>query len=369
MSQTDLVERAAALHRQAIVIDGHSDILIPVADGKMRLSERTRVPDPATWQPPPGLGGGPGAAFGFPQHALFYGPMGQYDIPRWQEGGVTAQICAIYIEESQMDWALKRGLEMAWCLREAAGRSGLELVTSVDDIHRLKGDGGTGAILGFEGFEALGADLRFLDLYYALGLRVASLTHVRRNIYADGCWAADRVGGLTDLGKRAIQRMNELGVVIDLVHIGEPGLWEILSLSTAPVILSHSTSTMFPSTDPADRGPLGDVVPRPRLELPRDRPVLEALAANGGVLGIIWFYQADLDDVVRDIETALAVMGPDHVGLGSDLYGLELAPRSLESIDRLPDLTHRLLERGHDEMTIRQILGGNYLRVFAQAWR
>ena len=207
-----------------------------------------------------------------------------------------------------------------------------------------------------------------LDLYYELGLRSASLTHTRRNIYADGCWAAEKQGGLTSLGKQLIQRMNELGIVIDLVHIGAIGYWEILDLTTAPVILSHSTPTMFPNSDPSVRGPFNGQVPRPRLERPRDTAVLEALAANGGVLGLTWVCHADLDDVVKDIETALEIMGPDHIGLGSDLYGAESAPRGLEDISKIPAITAKLVQRGHDDQTILKFLGGNYLRVFAQVW-
>jgi membrane dipeptidase len=105
------------------------------------------------------------------------------------------------------------------------------------------------------------------------------------------------------------------------------------------------------------------------VELPRDRPMLEAAAKNGGVLGLIWVNQADISDVVRDIESPLEVMGPDHIGLGSDLYGLELAPRGLEDISKTPMLTRMLVQRGHEDETILKFLGGNYLSVFEQVWR
>lgn len=366
MAVTNIAAHAAELHRQAIVIDGHSDILMPVADGKMKLDQRVEVPDPATWQPPLGTTG-LGEQFGFPPHAAHFGPMGQFDVPRFLAGGVTAQLCAIYVEDREIDWALKRGLEMVWHLHQAVEQSpDFDLVTGVADIHRIKQAGRTGAILALEGFEVLGAELRFLDLYYKLGLRVASLTHVRRNLFADGCYAATRSGGLTELGKQAIRRMNELGIVIDLVHIHEVGFWEILDLTTAPVILSHSTSTMFAASGEPS-GPLKGI-PRPRLELPRDRAMLEAIARNGGVLGIIWFYHEDIAGVIADVETALDVMGPDHVGIGSDLFGLELAPKGLEDISKMPAITARLVERGHPDDVILKILGGNYLRVFEQVW-
>jgi membrane dipeptidase len=361
--------RADELHRAAIVIDGHSDILIAVADGKMTLDQRPEIPDPEMWQPPPGITS-IAAQFGFPAHAEFFGTMGQYDVPRWREGGITAQLCAIYIDDHQLDHAVERGLRMAWSLHNAVETiPDLDLITTADDITRVKREGKVGAVLTLEGFDAVGTDVRLLDLYYKLGLRAASLTHVRRNAYADGSFAADNAGGLTALGKQAIRRMNELGIVVDLVHIHEVGFWEILELTTAPVILSHSTSTMFPGTGEDASGVLGEHIPRPRLTLPRDRAMLEALARNGGVLGIIWFYKRDLDAVLEDIETALEVMGEDHVGIGSDLYGVQLAPRGLEHIGRLPAITRRLIERGHSDDVIVKILGNNYLRVFKQVWK
>ena len=162
--------------------------------------------------------------------------------------------------------------------------------------------------------------------------------------------------------------MNRLGIVIDLVHIGHVGLREVLDLAENPVILSHTTPTMFPDTDPGAGDLLGGRLPRPRLELPRDRPVMEALAENGGVLGLIHVAHRDLDSVVRDIETALEVMEPDHIGLGSDHYGRELAPEGLEDISALPRLTEALAARGHPDDVIVKFLGENYLRVFEEVW-
>lgn len=359
---------AAALHRRAIVIDGHSDILIPVTEGKMSLGDRVEVPD-LDWEPPPGLANNPLVRFGMGAHTVWFGPMGQYDLPRWQEGGITAQLCAIYLDDDWLRDPVRRGFEMVWNLHDQIDRhDALVLATTAGDIRRAKEEGRVALVLTFEGCEALGTDPRFLDLYYRLGLRSASLTHTRRNIFADGCWAADRRGGLTALGKEAVRRMDDLGIVIDLVHIGETGFSEILELTTRPVILSHTTPTMFPDTAPEAGDLLDGKLPRPRLELPRDRWMLEALAANGGVLGLIHVAHRDLDSVVRDIETALDVMGPDHIGLGSDHYGREMAPAGLEDISKVPRLTEELAARGHSDEVIVKFLGENYLRVFEEVW-
>ena len=369
MNDTQIDRKAQELHEAAIVIDGHTDILIPVTEGKMILGDRVDVPDPATWDPPPGVDRAAFEKFGMLPHTIFFGCMGQYDIPRWHEGGVSAQVCAIFLSDDKLDDPFRRGMEMAYSLHHAvATYDDLELVTTAADIRRMKAEGKIGAILAFEGCEALGADIRFLDLYYALGLRVASLTHSRRNLFADGSWAAEQEGGLTPLGKKLVQRIFDLGIVLDLVHIGAKGLWEIMEMATQPMIMSHSTPTIFADTSGEPDSIIGGKLPRPRLELPRDREFLDALAANGGVLGLIWVAHRDLDSVVQDIETALDVMGPDHIGLGSDLYGAQLAPTGLEDISKVPAITRALVARGHDDETILKFLGGNYLRVFEAVW-
>ncbi len=361
-------DRVRDLHRRAVVVDAHSDILIAVTEGKMDLADRVMVPG-LDWVPPLGLDRSPLVRFGMGPHTVWFGCMGQYDLPRWRDGGVTAQLCAIYLDDEWLRDPVRRGMEMVWNFHDQIRRTeGLVLATTVGDIRRAKAENNVALVLSFEGADPIGNDPRLLDVYHQLGLRAVSLTHTRRNVFADGCWAADRQGGLTPLGRQVVQRLDQLRIVIDLVHIGHHGFFEILEMTDRPVILSHSTSTMFADTDPASGDLAGGRIPRPRLELPRDRPMLEALARNGGVLGVIHFAQRDLDSVVRDIETAFDVMGADHVGLGSDYYGLEFAPKGLEDIGMVPRLTEQLAARGHSDEVILKFLGGNYLRVFEQVW-
>jgi len=354
---------ANELHQRAIVIDGHSDILMAVTDNKARLGDWLQLPDPATWQPPVRADWSAGKLHGLQPHTLYFGSAGQYSLPQFQAGGVTVQICAIYLENGQLSYAVRRGLEMSWWLHhEVQENSGFELVRTTADITRLKQAGKCGAILSFEGLEPLGPDLWMLDLYYQLGLRMASLTHNRRNLYADGVQTGVKGGGLTELGKQAVRRMNELGIVIDLVHLNETGFWEVLEQTQAPVVFSHTSPYCFsrlPQTDP----------PHPGFVLRRDRGRLEALARNGGLLGVIFFDQGELDKVVGDIEFLLELIGPDHVGLGSDYYGAQFAPLGLEDISKVPAITRLLVKRGHSDEVILKILGGNFMRVFEQVWQ
>jgi membrane dipeptidase len=366
---SNISPKARALHDRALVVDGHCDILMAVTDNKMDLDQRVELPG-LDWQPPPGLDRNPLSKFGMGPHTVWFGCMGQYDIPRWKEGGVGAELCAVYLDDVWLRDPIQRGMEMVWNFHDQVARFPNDVVhaTTVREIRDARRAGKIALVLSFEGCEPLGNDPRFLDLYYRLGLRAVSLTHTRRNIYADGCWAADKQGGLTALGREVIRRLDELRVVVDLVHIGEVGFWEILELTTRPVILSHTTPTMFADSSLGPNDLINGKLPRPRLEVPRDRPMLEAIARNGGVIGIIAVAQRNLDAVIRDIETALDVMGSDHVGLGSDFYGLELAPEGYEDIGKLPRITDALVARGHSDETIIKVLGENYLRVFETVW-
>jgi membrane dipeptidase len=266
------------------------------------------------------------------------------------------------MEDRHLDRALQRGLEMTWWLHhEIESNPGFELVTSAGQIRRIQAEGKTGAILALEGFEAVGSDLRFLDLYYRLGLRMASLTHNRRNLYADGPQEGVKTGGLTVLGRQAVQRMNELGILVDLVHTNEACFWEALELSQAPVVVSH----LHPYAFQRWRGE----EPQPHYNRLLDRPALEALARTGSVVGAIFFGHSTIAAVADNIITLLELAGEDHVGLGSDLYGLDHAPRGLETIDRLPVLTEELVKRNLSDEVVLKILGGNMLRLFEQVWK
>ncbi|MER3437708.1 MAG: hypothetical protein C4346_09055 [Chloroflexota bacterium] len=296
--------------------------------------------------------------YGFSPHTAYFQTMGQYDLPRFRAGGLTAQVMAVFIEAAHLDRALHRALDMVyWLRREAEDTADFVLITSVSEIHRTKREGKTGGILAFEGFEPLGADLKLLDLFYDLGLRIASLTHSRRNAFADGTQPGIRTAGLSALGLQAVKRMNELGIVIDLAHLAPQGCWEVVERSEAPVILSHARPRRLFRGDPAGNGEA------------EARRMIEAIAAKGGVIGIIAYDQPDLDTMLDDIETVIHWVGPDHAGLGSDFFGMERAPAGFRGIHELPNITRGLIARGHSEAVIRKVLGENYLRVFEQVWQ
>ena len=357
MSNNQTQTRAQELHRQAMVIDGHSDILSAVADGRMRLSERVQVDSPETWQganfvkmPPNTTPYEPSA------YSVWYECMGQYDIPRWRDGGVTAQVTAIYIDEANTSRPLERAMDMVAVFHQEieANPDTLLFATTADDIRWAKAEDKTALMLSLEGAEPLGRNLNLLDIFYRLGLRMISLTHSRRNAFADGTQVDVQTGGLTYLGRLLIQRMNEMGIVIDLAHMNDVGVWEVLELSSAPVIFSHTTVAGMSGY----KSGLTDIDPH------RGTSKLKKLAEKGGVAGVIFVEQPDVSAIVDDIQAIIDHVGDDHVSLGSDFVSLAHAPRGLEDISRLPAITEEMVKRGFSDETILKVLGGNLLRVF-----
>jgi membrane dipeptidase len=350
--------RAAELHRQAIVIDGHSDILMAVAAQRLRLGDRFPLPESKGWEAPLGWYEPPEAAmYDFSKHTSYFQTMGQYDLPRFREGGLTAQGMAIYIESTELNRALENALEMVyWLDREFAEIEDFEPVLAAADIRRIKAEGKVGGILTFEGFEPLGANLHLLDIFYKLGLRMATMTHSRRNYFADGTQAGVRTTGLTEAGVAAVKRMNELGIVIDFAHLAPAGCLEVLEITQQPVIFSHASPRRSFRGDPSGEGAT------------ITKKIYEGVVASGGLIGIIAWSQPTLGDFVDEIETIITNYGDDYVGLGTDFFGVDQAPTGFTGMQDLPAVTEELVRRGHSDETILKVLGGNYLRVFESVW-
>jgi membrane dipeptidase len=352
-------DRARELHRRAVVIDGHSDILSTLADGRMRLRDRVEVEPPETWQGADYVKMPPNTTPYEPTpYSFWFECMGQYDIPRFREGGVTAQVMAIFIGHEHLHRSLERALDMVAAFHREieANPDALRPATTAGDIRRAKANNQTALLLSLEGAEPLGENLGLLDVFYRLGLRMVSLTHSRRNAWADGTQFDVHTGGLTYLGRALIRRMNELGIVIDLAHLSDAGVWEVLEHAQAPVIYSHTTVAAMPGYKTG----LTDLDPQ------RGTTKLKALADQGGVAGVIFVEQPDVAAVVDDVEALIDHVGDDHVGLGSDFVSLAHAPKGLEDISKLPAVTDEMVQRGWSDETILKVLGGNLLRVFEQ---
>lgn len=320
------------LHQRSVVIDAHCDTLQLIADQEYVFGERHEA------------------------HHL--------DLPRMREGGITAQIFAVYVGPVYLPGqATNRALQLMDAFHQTleAYPDDLRLVTQADDILAAKREDKVGMILGLEGAEALAGDLRVLRMMHKLGLRNLGLTWNFRNQAADGVGEERTGGGLTRFGVSLVEEMNRLGIVIDIAHLSPASVADVLAVSQAPIIASHANARALNDND--YRRNLTDAQ-------------LEKIAENGGVVGITFvpaFLDADpdmasLSSVADHMEHMMKVMGEDHVGLGSDFDGFRVydRPIGLEDASKMPAITTELLRRGHSEATVQKILGGNFLRVFRE---
>ena len=328
VAQDPLWERALKLHYDAVVLDGHVDTPTLMLDRGYQLGER---------------------------HGCEH-----LDLPRMVEGGLDGAFFSIYVARSYGEGqrATDRALAMIDAVQQqVAGLDGAEMARTADDVLRIRQRGARAVLLGLEGGHALQGSAETLRLLAANGVRYVTLTHSNTNSFADAATDVARWGGLNALGRELLAEMNRLGVLVDLSHVSDATARDALDASRAPVILSHSSC----------RALHGHV---------RNAPdsVLRGVAENGGVV-MINFYRtylgrgADVETVLDHVDHAVDVMGVEHVGLGSDFDGVPVLPRGLGDVTRLPWLTHGLLARGYSEGDVRKILGGNVLRVLAEAER
>ena len=198
-------------------------------------------------------------------------------------------------------------------------------------------------------------DLGVLRVLYRLGVRLITLTWNQRNQIADGIGESRTGSGLTEFGLKVIDEMNDLGMLIDVSHLSETGFWDVIKRSKTPIIASHSNCYALCS----------------HLRNLKDEQI-KALTDKDGVVGISFVpnfltqerRKTTVKDVVTHIDYLVEKAGINYVGLGSDFDGTGGLPLGLEGVEKMPNITAELLNRGYKEGEIEKILGGNFLRVF-----
>lgn len=319
----EISDRAKKLHFETLVVDTHCDTLLACYSKKRTLAERSSE--------------------------------GHLDIPRLREGGVNCQFFACYIEPHfKPDRGLKRACQLIDCFyREIEGSGGAAThVTNYDEIINAHSDGKVAAVLAIEGGECLDTDVSNVRILKRLGVMAIGLTWNERNMIADGVGEERTRGGLTNFGVQVVQEMNKTGIIVDVSHLSEAGFWDVIEVSDKPIIASHSNAK---------------AVCNHRRNLSDEQ--IRALARNGGVMGMNYApsfvaeTDADLSAVIRHIEHICALVGPDHVGLGSDYDGIGRPPRGLEDVTCAPVVTEALLGLGYSDETVVKILGANFLRI------
>jgi len=324
------------------------------------------------------------------------------DVPRLVEGGVGAQYWSVFVESSTMSThtALHEALrEFDVTLRFIRSQPRLELARTADDIVRIHGAGKIASLIGVEGGHMIEQSPAALRVFYELGGRYMTLTHWDNVEWADSATDRPEHGGLTKRGESLVREMNRLGMFVDISHVSADTMRDVLRVSRAPVIFSHSNSFA--------------VAGHPR-NAPDD--VLRALAANGGVIHVnfigafvspenaAWAEKrkaarkslqaaaaddAALDKAVREWEKAnpeprgsvaqvadhvdhiVKLAGIDHVGIGADFYddGSASMASGLENVTRYPYLFAELLRRGYSDEDVMKIAGRNHLRAMRQMER
>ena len=278
-----------------------------------------------------------------------------------KEGGINIQNFAMCIWEDiyTPDRGLKRILELIDCLYNEIekNKKDISLVINYNQIKDVIKAGKIAAIPSIEGGEALEGNLAILRILYRLGIRLITITWNHRNQIADGVGETRSNGGLTNFGIKVIDEMNRLGMLIDVSHISKAGFWDVVKRSKFPIIASHSNCYTLCS--------------HPRNL--KDEQI-KVLADKGGVIGVTFVpgfltkdtKKASVEDVLNHIDYMINIGGVDCVGLGSDFDGTESMPLNLEGVDKMPNITNGLLNRGYKEKEIKKILGGNFLRIYKE---
>lgn len=339
-------ERVTAIHSKSIVVDTHNDTILDLMKGPAP-SSATKKPDSYK-------------EFSLQRRLGERSDISQIDLPRIKEGGVDCLFFAMYVSPIYRA-RLRRLAQMldVFYSELEQNRGKITFAANYKDIVAAKRNGQVAAILSVEGGEPLEEDLGVLRILYRLGVRAMTLTHFPRNEIADGS-GSDSGSHLTDFGAQVVEEMNRLGMIVDVSHINETGFWDVLERTKSPVIASHSNCKALCNY---------------HRNLSDDQ--IKALADNGGVINLSYCagfikegigFAADrankvaLEDWLDHLEHAVKLVGPDHVGLGSDFDGGCGFP-GIDNITKIPQITRSLVSRGYSDDDIEMILGRNDLRV------
>ncbi len=363
-------DRAASLLKDLLIFDAHIDTPRYFVDEGYKLAD---------------------------EHAYY-----ELDLPRLRKGHVGAVLFGIYAQPQDYaptEW-LPRALECLEALRQEvkANRGNIEFAYSADDLERIHKSGKVAAMASLEGGHLIADSLGVLRTFHRLGIRYMTLAHFKANNFSDSMTDEPVHNGLSPSGRELIGEMNRLGMMVDVSHISDKAVLDATAASRAPVIASHSS--------------VKSIAPIPR-NMPDE--VIRAIAKNGGVMCINFHagylnekayevYIGNRDARDREIKSVLSLrsgdparwelvrgiqrryfkamppvdvkvllehidyvaklVGPDHVGLGSDFDGISgMAPTGMEDVSKYPVLVKGLIELGYSDADIRKIMGLNLVRV------
>jgi membrane dipeptidase len=321
---------AATLHAQAIVIDGHADSFMHLDHEDLTQSS------------------------GEPRDFLLDNLVGHLDWPRFAAAGINLSIQAAWTPPARGGAAgLAYACDLLGRARAAVRRSAgaLRLVEACADLDRL--DEAPALMLLLEGAEPLDGRIARFEIFDALGVRILGLTHNAANAAAGGCSAASADDHLTAFGRELAALAEVHGWLLDVAHLGARSLSQLLDQARGPLVSSH--------TGMAARCP----IPRNITDT-----FARAIADSDGLVAIDFVPEhlattlpVDREVVFEHIDYAVTLLGSDHVAIGSDFDGYTTPLGGMHDARDYPWLTERMLRAGYPQTAIRQILGGNWLRV------
>jgi membrane dipeptidase len=367
----DTAAKARELAMASIIIDGHIDV-------PYRLNKE--------WE-----------------DVSFATEDGDFDYPRAVEGGLNAPFMSIYTPaEKNTDEARELANTLIGFVNRIVDESPdkFAIPFSVEDVREQFAAGLISLPMGLENGSPIGQDLGMVQYFHDRGVRYITLTHSKSNQICDSSYDDNKQwDGLSEFGFEVVKEMNRVGIMVDVSHISDGAFWDVMEVAKAPVIASHSSARHF----------------TPDWERNIDDDMIERVAESGGVVMINFgsafvteeanrytrarskafdayieekklekndelqtefndvydrdngpFPYATLENALGHFDHVVALVGIDHVGIGSDFDGVgDSLPIGLKDVSSYPNLIAGLLDRGYSESDIRKILGENLLRVWA----
>src|SRR5258708_28446613 len=372
----DVAERARKLHFSSIVLDTHDDTTQRFFSKTFDIAKRNSD--------------------------------GSIDIPRMKEGGMNAIFFSIWIDGRIMGTpAVQKALDQIDAVHENVRKNSKDMVfcRTADEIRRAHKEGKIAALIGVEGGQMIGNDIRMGRIFGDLGVRYMTLSHFYNDEWADSSTDKPAHNGLTDYGKGIVREMNRQGIMVDISHVSDKTFYDALEVSKSPLIASHSSCRALCNhvrdmsddmikalaakggviqinyemsfidqayKDASEKlsGGVVQIFDRVKKECGDDEACIgkrmteiqQRAVAEGKLPHVSW------ERIIDHIDYVVKLVGADHVGLGSDFDGASM-PEGMEDASKLPKITEALLRRGYSDDDVRKILGGNTLRGMAEAGR
>ena len=368
-------QKAAAIHRAVITIDSHTDTPLQMVREGFDISVRHDSRK----------------------------EYSKIDFPRMKEGGLDGAFFGVFVSQGPRnpeayERIRQRTLMLFDTIAASVGRNlaVAELAVSPDDAIRLKKSGKRAVFIGIENGYAIGKDLSLLSTYYLKGARYVTLCHTKNNDIADSSTDSTENNGLSQYGYEVVQEMNHIGMMVDVSHISDKALKDVLAFTNAPVIASHSCAKALCNnprnlTDDLLRAIarnggvvqmciLSDYVKTPEANPARDSARAAVRRQFNNFDGLsdsamkvartAWnavntrYPQklATVSDVVDHIDHIVQIAGIGHVGIGTDFDGGGGVDGCFD-VSEMGNITLELVKRGYSKNEIRKIWGGNLMRV------